>query len=604
MSHQQHAGTAAPITIEPYLRVPLATSPAWLAGNRIAFLENSTGLPQVWTTGLGAGEPIPLTHLPNRIGALLAAPDGTRLVFGMDAGGDERQQLWSLTPDGAAVALTDQPRVIHTFGAFSPDGRQFAYASNARDDVHFDIWTIELDRPTGARLVMATDETLRPIAWSPDGASLLVHRSNTHLDNDLFLVPAGGGEPVLLTPHTGEAAIPFATFAPDGRALYLLTNQDREFIALARLDLATGDREMLADPDWDVEALAVAPAGDRLAYAVNIDGVSTITLLELAEPDERQVSALPDGVVSGLTWSPAGDVLAFALSGPQYPSDIWVTGLDGLARRVTTAELGGLDRNAFVVPETIRFPSFDGREIPAFWYQPGDAGDGPWPVVVDVHGGPEGQRRVEFNPVIQFLLARGFAVLSTNVRGSTGYGKTFCHLDDVERRMDAVADLDAANAWLRSRPEVAADKLVVFGASYGGFMVLSSLTTYPDHWAAGVDVVGIANFITFFENTGPWRRHLRSPEYGDPEHDHDLLVAISPIHQAERITAPLLVLHGRNDPRVPLAEAEQIVARLQALDRDVSLRIYDDEGHGLIKLANRIDGYGAMADFLDRVLST
>jgi dipeptidyl aminopeptidase/acylaminoacyl peptidase len=490
--------------------------------------------------------------------------------------------------------------VIHSFGAFSPDGRQFAYASNARNERHFDIWSIDLDEPAGPRPVMATDETLRPLAWSPDGQSLLVHRANTYLDNDLFLVPVTGGEPVLLTPHSGEAAVADAAFAPDGRAIYLLTNQDREFAALVRLDLATRERTVLAAPEWDVEAMAVAPSGDWLAYAVNVDGVSRITLVDLAYDEERDVSALPVGVASGLTWSAGGDLLAFALSGPQHPSDIWVTGHDALARRVTTVDLAGLDRDAFVVPETIRYPTFDGREIPAFWYRP--AGDGPWPVVVDVHGGPEGQRRVDFHPVIQFLLARGFAVLSTNVRGSTGYGKTYCHLDDVERRMDAVADLDAANAWLRTQSGVEPEKLVVYGGSYGGFMVLSSLTTFPDHWAAGVDVVGIANFITFFENTGPWRRHLRSPEYGDPERDRDLLVSLSPIHKAEQITAPLLVLHGRNDPRVPLAEAEQIVARLRALDRDVSLRVYDDEGHGLIKLANKIDGYAAMADFLDRVL--
>jgi dipeptidyl aminopeptidase/acylaminoacyl peptidase len=586
--------------VEPYLRVQAATTPAWLSGNRIAYLNNSTGVPQVWAASLGRGEPTALTKFPDRIGALLAAPDGERLVFGMDAGGDERQQLWLLSSEGQATALTSDPSVIHSFGAFSPDGRQFAYASNARHQVHFDIWTIDLDQPAEPRRVMATDETLAPLAWSPNGQFLLVHRANTYLDNDLFLVPVTGGEPVLLTPHTGEAAITDAAFATDGRAIYLLTNEDREFTALVRLDLDTRERTVLAAPEWDVEALAVAPAGDWLAYAVNVDGVSTITLVDLAYDEERQVSALPVGVVSGLTWSAGGDLVAFALTGPQHPSDIWVTGYDALARRVTTVDLAGLDRDAFAVPETIRYPTFDGREIPAFWYRP--VGEGPWPVVVDVHGGPEGQRRVEFSPVIQFLLARGFAVLSTNVRGSTGYGKTFCHLDDVERRMDAVADLDAANAWLRTQPGVDPDKLVVYGGSYGGFMVLSSLTTYPDHWAAGVDVVGIANFITFFENTGPWRRHLRSPEYGDPERDRELLVSLSPIHKAEQITAPLLVLHGRNDPRVPLAEAEQIVARLRARDRDVTLRVYDDEGHGLIKLPNKIDGYGAMADFLDRVL--
>lgn len=590
----------AAVTIAPYLRVPSATTPAWLASDRIAFLGNQSGVPQVWTSGLGGRDAVALTQLPDRIGALLAAPGGQRLVFGMDSGGDERQQLWLLTPEGAATALTNAPDVIHLFGAISPDGRQFAFASNARDAFFFDVLTIDLDPPGEPRLVMATDETLRPVAWSPDGASLLVLRENTNLDSDLLLVPLAGGDPVLLTPHEGEAAIPAAAFAPDGSAVYLLTNQDREFVALARLDLATREQTLLAAPEWDVEALAVGPTGDWLAYAVNEDGVSRVILVDLAYKEETPVSALPPGVASGLTWSAAGDMLAFALTGPRHPSDIWVTGQEAMARRVTTVDLGGLDREAFVIPETIRYPTFDHRLVPAFWYRP--AGEGPWPVVVDVHGGPESQRRIDFQPVVQFLLARGFAVLSTNVRGSTGYGKTYSHLDDVAKRMDAVADLDAANAWLRTQPDVIADKLVVFGQSYGGFMVLSSLTTYPDHWAAGVDVVGIANFITFFERTGPWRRRLRAAEYGDPERDRELLISISPIHKAEAITAPLLVLHGRNDPRVPLAETEQIVASLQALGRDVTLRIYDDEGHGLIKVPNKIDGYGAMADFLDRVL--
>jgi dipeptidyl aminopeptidase/acylaminoacyl peptidase len=246
---------------------------------------------------------------------------------------------------------------------------------------------------------------------------------------------------------------------------------------------------------------------------------------------------------------------------------------------------------------TIRFPTFDGREIPAYWFVPNE-GDGPWPVVVDVHGGPESQRRPDYSPVNQALVAAGFAVLATNVRGSTGYGKTYNHLDDVEKRMDSVADLAAANAWLREQPNVIADRIAVMGQSYGGFMVLSSLTTYPELWAAGVDVVGIANFVTFLEQTGPWRRKTRADEYGDLERDADLLVEISPIHRVERITAPLFVIHGRNDPRVPLGESEQIVGKLRELGREATLLVFDDEGHGMVKRANRIKGYGEAAAFL------
>lgn len=594
--------TASAVGIEPFLRVRTATTPAWIATDRLAFLEDATGVPQVWSVDLSGGEPEALTRFSDRVGSLLASPAGGSLVFGMDSGGDERHQLWLLHAEGTARAITAQPSVIHNLGAISPDGRRLAYASNARDDYFFDVWTVDLSDPNSEpTLVLAPDATLTPIAWSPDSTQLLILRANTNLDSDLLLVPAAGGEPTLLTPHEGEAAVSAAKFTPDGRSLLIVTNQDRDTAALIRVDLASGECEALVAGDWDVESLALAPAGDWLAYAANEDGISRLVLRRLDSGEERPVTGLPMGVVEGLSWSPAGERLAFSLSGPRDSSSVWLTDLDGRATPVTRGGLGELDRDSLLDPEIVRFPTFDGRDIPAYWYTP-RSGNGPWPVIVDVHGGPEGQRRVNYSPVTQFLLANGFAVLAPNVRGSTGYGKAYSHLDDVEKRMDSVADLAAAVDWLRGREEVAADRIAVFGQSYGGFMVLAALTTYPDRWAAGVDVVGIANFVTFFELTGPWRRRLRAAEYGDPERDHDFLVSISPLHKANSITAPLLVIHGRNDPRVPLHEAEQIVERLRGLGRDVELLVFDDEGHGLVKIPNRITGYGAMGAFLDRVL--
>ncbi|HEV2108859.1 MAG TPA: S9 family peptidase, partial [Thermomicrobiales bacterium] len=345
---------------------------------------------------------------------------------------------------------------------------------------------------------------------------------------------------------------------------------------------------------------ALTPGGEWIAYAVNEDGPSRLWLRSTSSGEERAVSGLPDGVIEGLTWAPDGARLAFSLSGPRYPSGIWSCGLDGIATEVTASNLGEVDPVTLSDPQIVRYPTFDGREIPAFWYKP--ATEGPWPVVVDVHGGPESQRRTQFAPVTQFLLSRGYVVLAPNVRGSTGYGKAYCHLDDVERRMDAVADLTAAADWLAAREDVRADRIAVMGQSYGGFMTLAALTSYPDRWAAGVDVVGIADFITFLERTGPWRRSRRAAEYGDLERDADLLREISPLHKVDRIKAPLIVVHGRNDPRVPLFEAEQIVAALEARGRQTELLVFDDEGHGLAKRANRIAGYGAIAAFLDRCL--
>lgn len=588
--------------IASYLSIPTATSPVWRSDSEIVYLSDVSGVPQLWQINLGgAAEPRALTRFPNRIGALLAGKDG-RLVFGMDSGGDERQQIWTVDASGAIEAITEDPATMHPLGAISPDGNRLSFASNARARHAFDVWTFDLATPDSApQLRLATDELLTPIAWTADNQAVIVQRANSNLDHDLLLVPAAGGSPVLLTPHTGEASIPQVAAAPAGDAIYFISNQDREFIALIRLDLATFEQHVVAAPDWDIEALALAPDGASLAYSINEDGYSRIVLRDLESGEERSVTGFPPGVASGLRWSPDSARLAFALTGPVSPPAIWVADRTGAADQVSKPHAIPATLSPFVAPKTIRYITFDGREIPAYWFVPED-GPGPWPVVVDVHGGPESQRRPEFAAVNQALVAAGFAVLATNVRGSTGYGKTYCHLDDVDKRMDSVADLAAANAWLREQPNVIADRIAVMGQSYGGFMVLSSLTTYPELWAAGADVVGIANFVTFLEQTGPWRRKTRADEYGDLIRDAELLKEISPIHHVERITAPLFVIHGRNDPRVPLGESEQIIGKLQELGREASLLMFDDEGHGMIKRANRIEGYGAIATFLARIL--
>lgn len=587
--------------IAAYLDIPGATSPAWVKGGRIAFISDASGVPNVYLTQPGAAA-TPLTSGSDRIGSVRASPDGHRLVFTMDHGGNERHQLWRMdVGTGAAHALTDDPETIHQLGAFSPDGSRLAFASNGRNPLYFDVMTLRLDDTAAIPIAtLSRDEHLLPLAFAPDGASLLIRRDNTNLDADLLLMSLGGDALRELTPHTGEASVPHAAFSASGDAIWFISNQDGDVLTLRRLDLDTGDQTTVVERPWDIEAVAVAPRGEWLAYVVNEDGSSRVWLRSTRTDEERPVGGLPLGVVDGFTWSPDGSRLAFAFSGPRHPSAIWHCGLDGAATAMTKTDFGVLSPDSMRDPDVIRYPTFDGREIPAFWYQPDSAG--PWPVVVDVHGGPESQRRTQFAPTTQFLLARGYAVLAPNVRGSTGYGKEYCHLDDVERRMDAVADLEAAAGWLAARDDVRSNRIAVMGQSYGGFMTLAALTSYPDRWAAGVNVVGIADFVTFLERTGPWRRSRRAAEYGDLERDATLLRDISPLHKVDRIEAPLIVVHGRNDPRVPLYEAEQMVAALEARGRPTELLVFDDEGHGLVKRANRITGYGAIAEFLDQHL--
>jgi dipeptidyl aminopeptidase/acylaminoacyl peptidase len=597
---------------ERFLNIRSAYGPDFLPDGRVTFITNITGLPQLWAVAAPGAWPTQLTFAPERILYARAAPDGSRMIVGSDAGGDEHVQLALFDPASATVrALTSEPARIHTFGCWSPDGRRIAFAANTRDAPFFDIYTLALDDAGAAPVrVYQQDGSNTAVAWAPDGSALIVSAADRSLNNDLYLVPLDGGAPRLLTPHAGDAVYQHVDWAPDGGSLYLTSDAGRERAALMRFDLATGEWATLAAPAWDVDDCALSPDGARLVYTVNVDGYSELHLLELAGGRDTLAPNLPAGVVSytgssamsyapGLTWAPDSRRLAFNFSSPTRPLNIWTWDLD--SDRVAPLTAGGLDAlpaATLATPELIRYPTFDGRDVPAF-FTPAPDGAGPGPCVVIVHGGPEGQTRPTFDPVLQYFAHRGYAVLAPNVRGSTGYGREYTHLDDVRLRMDSVRDLAAAAEWLRASGRVDPRRIAVMGGSYGGFMTLAAVTAYPDLWAAGVDIVGIANFVTFLEHTGPWRRKLRESEYGSLEADREFLAGISPIRFVDRITAPMIVIHGANDPRVPVGEAEQIVASLRARNHPVEYLRFADEGHGVVKLHNRLVAYPAIAAFLD-----
>ncbi len=596
-------------SLKRYLSIKSAYSPDFSPdGKRVAYLSDLTGVPQIWMTDLsGQRSPQQITLEDERVGFLSFAPRSERVAFGIDRGGSERFQIHMLERGGdSVVKLTDEPKVIHNWGDWSPDESSIAFSSNARSQEYFDIYVQNLD-DRSRELVYRYDGNAYPVTWSPDGSKILFEVTHAPFDHDLYLLELDDKSADLLTPHDGEAAFYSPTFDDTGKFVYCVTDKDREFAAIARIDVASHELEYLYAEDWDVEGLSATKDKETFAFTVNEGGASRLMVWDLPSKVQKELE-LPRGLVGGLDWSDDGTKLAFSLSSSSANSDVWVyafedkSSMRGTLSRVTTSSTCGIPASSFVEPQLVKTRSFDELEVPSYLYLPKTAAP-PFPLIVLLHGGPESQFRPGFSPLIQFFLKLGFGVFATNFRGSTGYGRRYTHLDDVKGRMDTVKDVEFALRNVLERYPVDKRKVAAWGGSYGGFMVLACLYTNPGMWAAGVDIVGISNFVTFLKNTGPWRRKLRVAEYGDPEADKDFLESISPNNNAQLIKSPLFIIHGTNDPRVPIGEAEQIAETLRRHGRDVRLMKFEDEGHGLIKLKNRIAGYSEAVEFLMRHLS-
>jgi dipeptidyl aminopeptidase/acylaminoacyl peptidase len=587
------------------------------AGDRLYFIADITGAPQLWSvpTDDASAWPEPIAVNLDRISAVFPSSQPGRLVFGADVGGNERMQLYLVDGPGRTPRLLTEALVaIHVWGGWHPDGRSVVFSSNERDPRYFDVYTLDVESGS-RRLLFQDNATYYAGGYSPDGRWVLVQRVDTPSDQAVYVLDVESGAARQLSESGHPAKYAHLTWAADGSSVYCITDRDREFLYVARLDLSTGALETVVTADWDVGDFAISPDGRRLVYELNVDGFSEVRVRDLADSAEVKLD-IPRGQASDtsrwyhtFSWLPDSTRFALAISTPTAPAEVYLAQLGdgrttgGDLRQVTRSWKAGLDRDRLVPAEVVHYPTFDGRQIPAFVFHPRDDGPaGPRAAVFLVHGGPESQLRPTFNPTIQYLAQRGFVVIAPNVRGSTGYGKAYHHLDDVELRMDSVADLAAGATWAAATGLADPARIAVMGQSYGGFMVLAAVTEYPELWAAGVDIYGIANFVTFMESTGPWRRHLRAAEYGSLEHHRDVLERISPIHKADRIVAPMMMIHGANDPRVPIGETEQIVGNLQERSRRVEYVRFEDEGHGIVKLRNKLVAFPRIADFLEEHL--
>ena len=552
-----------------------------------------------------------LTFYPEPIGGITPAPargwrDG--FVFAKDKGGDEFSQLyWFDEATRSTTLLTDGKRSQNGGTTLSRDGGLMAYSSTARNGTDRDVWL--RDTRTGdTRLLVDAGGNWSPMDFSPDGTRLLVMKYVSAAESYPGVVDVASGKLTLFPVDGGKASFGGFAFAPDGKAVYFISDEPlqgkpQEFKTLRYHDPASGRFDVLtANIPWDVGGFTIADDGRHLAFTSNEDGISKLRVLSLPDHRDVRLPALPIGVIGGLAFSPDGKRLALTLNSATSPSDVHVIDLAAATlTRWTRSEVGGLDASKFVAPTLVRYPTFDSvdgkrRTIPAFFYKPAKPSKtGKYPVVINIHGGPEGQSLPTFNPTAQYLANElGVAMLVPNVRGSTGYGKTYLSLDNADKREDSVKDIGALLDWIATQPELDASRVGVIGGSYGGYMVLASLTHYSDRIRAGVDIVGISHFGTFLKNTESYRRDLRRVEYGD-ERDpamNAVFERISPLNNAAKITSPLFVAQGRNDPRVPWTEAEQIVKAVRSNGQPVWYLLYADEGHGFAKKANS-DWFGA-----------
>jgi dipeptidyl aminopeptidase/acylaminoacyl peptidase len=529
-----------------------------------------------------------------------------------DVGGNERQQFYLISGYGGdgghdVRRLTSDDNAIHRFGGFSGDGQRILYAANGRNAVDFDLF--QMDVASGeSRLLCELSGNQEMMAWSPDEQFVLTRQSIGPLEDRLFLIDLheNGGPPQEVTAGTPPARYEQVRWAHGG--VYLISDRSHDRGAVCRLDVESGALTEIVNADahtrahtgdGEMEALAVAANGAAV-YSYNEGGYSRLWRVDLKTGKRARIAGLPDGQIGHIAVKIDGTLVCDAQT-PQANLNVWLVGTDGTARALTQSDRAGLDGGSFVAPELIHFPSFDGLSIPAFYYLPQTPQPaGGYPCILYVHGGPTSQLRPDFDVRFQYFLSRGYAILGTNVRGSAGYGRSFAALDEIEKRPDSVADLKHAVHWLHQRAEIDSSRVAVYGRSYGGYMVLAALTAYPELFAAGIDVVGIANWVSFMERTSPWRRAHREQEYGSLANHRDVLEAISPIHRAEAITMPLLVIAGDNDPRVPLFESELIVEKVRANGGTVEFLHYADEGHNISKLNNRIDSFTKMAAFLKK----
>ena len=577
--------------VQRYQNYRAASFQDWLADGSILIATRFGATQQIHRVTAPGGDRTQITFQSEPIAGAIAIPGTQRFLFVRDTGGDEWFQVYATGLTGDPVQLTESG-TRNQSGAFSPDGKMLAWSRATKGSAEYSIYVGDPSDARSAKSVYREAGSIGPDDISADHAQVLFTRGISNRESKLFMLDLASGKATQIAPKAGKVLYTNARLSRDGRSVYAISTKDSDVGRLVQIDIASGkDTVLTSDLKWDVENFTISDDDRLLAYAVNEDGFSSVVVRDLVTRRALPQPQLPRGVLQNMAFSPDKSKLAFDLSTATSAGDVWtweVTG--GNLARWTTSELGGLDPAKLAEPQLVRFKSFDGLSVPALVYRPaGVAADVRTPVIMDIHGGPEGQTRPSWNVGAQYFAAvLGATVILPNVRGSTGYGKRYADLDNAEKREDSVKDIGALLDWIATQPNLDKNRVVVYGQSYGGYMSLAVSTHYADRLSGSVERYGISDFASFLNNTEAYRRDNRRAEYGDEREPKMQAVfkRIAPLANVAKITKPMLVMQGANDPRVPKSESDQVVAGIRANGVETWYVVFADEGHGFQKKPN------------------
>jgi dipeptidyl aminopeptidase/acylaminoacyl peptidase len=576
-------------------------------GSKVLVDSDASGIFNLYALPVAGGDPEQLTHSTvENIRSAGYFPNDERLLYLADEGGNELDHLWVRELDGSVRDLTPGDELRAEFYGWADDDDSFYLGTNERDPQATDVY--EYSAVDYSRTLLYRNEEAYSFGdVSPDGTLLALSKNVGNADNDVYVHDLASGETRLLTDVEGDVNYYPVGFAPEGRRLLMLTDLDSEFLYLIEEDLDARTREILRQPNWDVSFAGYSKGGRYLVVGVNADARTELTIVETATGTPVALPDVPNAEISSVAIANDEGAMAFYASSSTRPSDLFVQDLPtGEPRQLTQSLSAQIDPDHLVEAEVARFDSFDGVEIPGILYLPHAASEtAKVPALVWVHGGPGGQSRVGYSALIQYLTNHGYAIYAINNRGSGGYGKTFSHMDDRAHGEGDLDDCVAGKDMLAATGVIDPDRIGILGGSYGGYMTLAALTFRPEEFAVGVDLFGISNWHRTVQNIPPWWESFRAyliEEMGDFD-DEEYFRSISPLFHAENIVKPLMVLQGANDPRVLQVESDEIVAAAKANGVPVEYVVFDDEGHGFAKKENRIEGYRAIREFLDRHLA-